>query len=628
VNLDADNYCMGLAGLILSTYKKSPPLQTIMHMTSDKTGDGTFGRVIYPRVLFELVGGYDEHLQPYGGEEIHLIFKMMKFLIWRKQHTYFYYVYKALERHDCLHIIKDKMIICNQLDEKFHHYIGAIRNKHGDTLKCISSNLTTREMFKYNMRYLRKTLTDVFYDEFDALTKMNSLHWDKLGFLWDKDSPIKQHNVIFSATLYNYFKNKTFTGFPPRFYFSRFFKCPNLVTTILDANTHRLLNTRELLHIKARNKNNHKEFCSGYTLIKFIRRIAPRGIKYIGRIGLTGYSDAARSYLYMLNHYHNVTFDSPDKPTWDKLQDDTQDETHNNIFKQLYKKSIEYDIIIIHLYPSKWKQFYEKGKTCYGMTAWESTRIPKSWDKHLDQVDRILVPCEWNRMLFQAHTKTPVYVWHHLCHNRRTNIKSTSIIERMNLNKNIFMFFSVGEWVTRKRLELLIKLFKEVFPSRGASHACLVIKTNDAPDIALPENIILINKRIPQNEMTALMERCNCYVSLTAGEGAGMNLLWAAKLEKPIIAPNFGGHLDYISGDFLPYTMVPAKCSRVKWFNGTSQWCLVDEKAVKQRLYNEYLAKHDECLAKHDTNKVLETRTKLKITLNKVCMEFEFFTNE
>lgn len=78
VNLDCDNFT-GLNGAkyVISQFKKHGN-EIILHQSSSRPGDGSFGRISVLKKYFDLVGGYDETFDPMGVQDVDLIKRLLK----------------------------------------------------------------------------------------------------------------------------------------------------------------------------------------------------------------------------------------------------------------------------------------------------------------------------------------------------------------------------------------------------------------------------------------------------------------------------------------------------------------------------------------------------------------------
>ena len=171
-----------------------------------------------------------------------------------------------------------------------------------------------------------------------------------------------------------------------------------------------------------------------------------------------------------------------------------------------------------------------------------------------------------------------------------------------------FCFLFVGHWLQgdlgqdRKDVSGLIKVFLETFKNKKSKPA-LVLKTMSGPASIIDRdqilkkidmirntvnsknlpNIYLFHGEISDNEINELYNhsKIKAMVSLTKGEGFGRPLLEFTQTQKPIIASNWSGQVDFLNPEFaslVPGTLTPIHPSaQVKdmLIEGT-QWFTVD----------------------------------------------------
>ena len=155
----------------------------------------------------------------------------------------------------------------------------------------------------------------------------------------------------------------------------------------------------------------------------------------------------------------------------------------------------------------------------------------------------------------------------------------TSIRKAINdMVKEDFCFLSVGHWLNgslgedRKNIGLMIQLFLETFKNEPNPPA-LLLKTSGATFSIMDKNdilnkieqikatvqsdkplpsIYLIHGDLSPEEMNGLYNhnKVKAHVSFTKGEGFGRPLLEASVSEKPIIASNWSGQMDFLNKEF------------------------------------------------------------------------------
>ena len=156
--------------------------------------------------------------------------------------------------------------------------------------------------------------------------------------------------------------------------------------------------------------------------------------------------------------------------------------------------------------------------------------------------------------------------------SKRTNEFSKEFVDEMKNVDDTFNFLYVGHWLQgglgkdRKDTGMLLKVFLETFKNMKKKPG-LIMKTGgagfsvlDREDILkkinavkksidgdLP-NIYFLHGDFTDEEMNELYNhpKVEAHVTFTHGEGFGRPLLEATISQKPVIAPNWSGHLDFL----------------------------------------------------------------------------------
>lgn len=189
--------------------------------------------------------------------------------------------------------------------------------------------------------------------------------------------------------------------------------------------------------------------------------------------------------------------------------------------------------------------------------------------------------------------------------------------------KESFAFLFVGQWTSgnmaadRKAIGWLVKTFLETFRD-VTNPPCLVLKTSGAqlcvmdryeclakikevtdmvqnanPNSKLP-NVYLLHGELTDVEMNALYnhEKVKVHVSFTHGEGFGHPLLLSTLSGKPLLAPHWSGHLDFLNpsyNKFFEGKLVPIPGEAVNdWFVKDAQWFDVDYEAAGRKMKNYF----------------------------------------
>lgn len=189
--------------------------------------------------------------------------------------------------------------------------------------------------------------------------------------------------------------------------------------------------------------------------------------------------------------------------------------------------------------------------------------------------------------------------------------------------KEDFCFLYVGHWLPgefgedRKNTGLLIRTFLEAFKNKAAhNQPALILKTSSAdfspidkeeilrkiraiykatPGKTLP-NVYLLHGDLTDSEMNMLYNhpKVKAHVSLTKGEGFGRPFAEASLSQKPMIVPNWSGHVDFMKhAILLPGTLknVHPSAAVPDMILEDSMWFNVDPGytvSVMQHVYNNY----------------------------------------
>ena len=227
---------------------------------------------------------------------------------------------------------------------------------------------------------------------------------------------------------------------------------------------------------------------------------------------------------------------------------------------------------------------------------------------------------------------------------RKTSEKVETLEEMMKNVPEPFAFLFVGQWTAgnmradRKGIGYLIQVFLETF-SNMDNPPCLILKTSGAqisimdkydcinkindvtnmvkgqrPGVKLP-NVYLLHGELEDAEMNALYnhEKIKVHVSFTHGEGFGHPLLLATLSGKPLLAPQWSGHLDFLNPKhtkFFEGKLAPIPDEAVNdWFVKDARWFDVDYVEAGKKMkyyfnnYNETILGDSEALRAENAEK-------------------------
>jgi hypothetical protein len=309
-------------------------------------------------------------------------------------------------------------------------------------------------------------------------------------------------------------------------------------------------------------------------------------------------------------------------------------------------------------------EFATPAKFNIGMTAGIETTVPRAeWLEGLNRMNLNIVTSVHARDVFaQANynkklpngvieplvVKSPMEVlfWGADTNTyKKTDEKVPSLEECMKDIPETFCFLFVGQWTAgnmradRKGIGFLIKTFLETFANTDNAPA-LILKTSGAQicimdkydcigkihevtnmvKASLPEgsklpNVYLLHGELEDNEMNALYnhEKVKVHVSFTHGEGFGHPLLLSTLSGKPLLAPRWSGHLDFLNPKhtkFFEGKLDPIPGEAINdWFVKDARWFEVDYVAAGQKMryffkyYSEQILKDAEALRAENAEK-------------------------
>jgi len=275
-------------------------------------------------------------------------------------------------------------------------------------------------------------------------------------------------------------------------------------------------------------------------------------------------------------------------------------------------------------------EFQPVGKYNIGITAGiETTMVSSPWIEGVNRMNMVLVPSKHSKEVFEKtifdkidnNTKqktgelkctTPIEVLFEgldLSKFFKTNNIVKSIADTMSEIKESNCYLFTGHWMQgefghdRKDVGGLIKIFLESFKNKSTKNQpALILKTSSATfsvtdreqilekieqikssvDSKKLPNIYLLHGNLSEEELNSLYNhpKVKAMVSFTHGEGYGRPLLEFGITGKPVLAPNWSGHVDFLSENGI---MLPGELKQVHpsvvWDNvimKESAWFYVD----------------------------------------------------
>jgi len=238
-------------------------------------------------------------------------------------------------------------------------------------------------------------------------------------------------------------------------------------------------------------------------------------------------------------------------------------------------------------------EFHAMGKYNIGITAGlEMTACPAEWLQGMNRMNMNIVPSKFvkdtmNSITFditddktqqkkgELKNEKPIEVLFEGTDTnifKKTNEFSKQLVDEMKTVEESFNFLYVGHWLQgdlgkdRKDTGMMLKVFLESFKNMKKKPG-LIMKTSGAGFSILDReeilnkvnsikktvtgdlpNVYVIHGDFTDSEMNDLYNhpKVKVHMTLTHGEGFGRPLLEASISQKPVIAPNWSGHLDFL----------------------------------------------------------------------------------
>lgn len=368
---------------------------------------------------------------------------------------------------------------------------------------------------------------------------------------------------------------------------------------------------------------------------------------FIGPVGtLSGYGAHARDIVTALINLNEYEISIMDVRWGDTPRNFLKSHIpeHKEILDRIVESINKQPDVCIHLTVPN--EFMAVGKFNIGITAGiETTLCSAKWLEGLNRMDLIIVPSQHAKTVFDSTSWKNVDQQTGQVINELKCIKPIEVlfegadtniyrkIEKEDISdsiKNImadvkptFNFLFVGHWLKgdigedRKDVGRLINTFIETFKDTKKKPG-LILKTAGAGTSMIDQEeivrkiklvcnsynkadippIYLIHGELTDVEMNELYNhpKVKAMVSFTKGEGFGRPLLEFSLIGKPVMAPAYSGHLDFLPGQLA--TLLPGKLTNVHksaaWKDvilPESMWFTVNYNfaaSMLKRMYMEY----------------------------------------
>ncbi|MEK3725873.1 glycosyltransferase [Paenibacillus sp. FSL H8-0034] len=192
-----------------------------------------------------------------------------------------------------------------------------------------------------------------------------------------------------------------------------------------------------------------------------------------------------------------------------------------------------------------------------GYWHWELPDFPDEWQNSFKYVDEIWVPSTFVGDAISIKSPVPVIK---IPHSIEVKIMEQRNRAYYKLPEKAFLFltmFDVKSFSERKNPKASIDAFKLAFGPNDMNVG-LVVKVNRFKSnfngldmltelISNYKNIYLIDETISRNDVNALINVTDCFISLHRSEGFGLGFAEAMYLGKPVIGTNWSSNTDFMN---------------------------------------------------------------------------------
>lgn len=202
-------------------------------------------------------------------------------------------------------------------------------------------------------------------------------------------------------------------------------------------------------------------------------------------------------------------------------------------------------------------QLREPDRYRIGYWFWEFDFLPKEWAYAFELVDEIWVATEFVRAAAVRSTGKPVTL---MPHPIEVEVRKPLPKSAFGLDEDVFWFlvtFDYNSFEQRKNPYAAIKAFQSAFRARNEKVGLLVKTINGTvrpqklaelrAAVGDDRRIVLRDEAMPRDDVVALLNAADCYVSLHRSEGLGLGLAESMYLGKPVIGTAYSGNVDFMT---------------------------------------------------------------------------------
>ncbi|NER22207.1 MAG: glycosyltransferase family 4 protein [Symploca sp. SIO1C2] len=199
---------------------------------------------------------------------------------------------------------------------------------------------------------------------------------------------------------------------------------------------------------------------------------------------------------------------------------------------------------------------YIVGGKKIAFTVWETSQIPPTELKHLQDVDEIWMPSTWGKTLLEQNgiNSDRVKVVPEGVNTQRYKPRDK---EEESTSHRRFRFLCVGKWEKRKGIDILLRAYANTFRTDEPVELVLHCYNPQIPDFHLKAAIAQLNlpphppirysPPVTESAMVDIYNNCDAFVLLSRAEGWGLPIIEAMACAKPVIVTDYSGYRDFVN---------------------------------------------------------------------------------
>jgi glycosyltransferase involved in cell wall biosynthesis len=193
-----------------------------------------------------------------------------------------------------------------------------------------------------------------------------------------------------------------------------------------------------------------------------------------------------------------------------------------------------------------------------GQWFWELEKAPKWFAESYQYVDELWAPTRFIEEMLKREAPERVKVEYMPLPLKVPQVNATVTRSELGIDDRFMYLFTFDFMSVMKRKNPLglVEAFRSTFAEgEGPQLVIKCINGNSRPEgmaqllkaCSGRSDITVIGRYLDADHAAALMNLCDCYVSLHRSEGLGLTIADAMLLEKPVIATGYSGNLDFMT---------------------------------------------------------------------------------